>query len=138
MSNFHSYECLLLLLDSVYFPLFLCSLNASVLCSVLPLWYQALFPYACLVQRYLARSRCFIIHLTLFCTYICSTEHCKGNKTVPKTVTTTRTEDGHRQNTKPSSAIQTERKKEHRATEEQMERPTSSGGLRNRPKPSRT
>jgi hypothetical protein len=47
-------------------------------------------------------------------------------------VATTRTEDGHRQNTKTSAAIQTERKKEHRETEEEMEGPTSSGGLRNR------
>jgi hypothetical protein len=30
-----------------------------------------------------------------------------------------------------STAIQTERKKKHRETEEEMERPTSSGGLRN-------
>jgi hypothetical protein len=28
-----------------------------------------------------------------------STEHSKGNKTVPQKVTTTRTEDGHKQNT---------------------------------------
>jgi hypothetical protein len=47
-------------------------------------------------------------------------------------VATTRTEDGHKQNTKTSTAIQTERKKKHRATEEEMERPTSSGGLKNR------
>jgi hypothetical protein len=45
---------------------------------------------------------------------------------------TTRTEDGHRQNTKNSTAIQTERKKEHKAIEEEMEGSTSSGGLRNR------
>jgi hypothetical protein len=45
---------------------------------------------------------------------------------------TTRTEDGHRQNTKTSIAIQIERKKEHKATEEEMEGPASSGGLRNR------
>jgi hypothetical protein len=51
---------------------------------------------------------------------------------VPKTLATTRTEDGHRQNTKTSTAIQTERKKEHRATEEEMEGLTSSGRLRNR------
>jgi hypothetical protein len=47
-------------------------------------------------------------------------------------VVTTRTEDGHRQNTKTSTAIQTGRKKEHRATEEEMEGPTSSRGSRNR------
>jgi hypothetical protein len=47
-------------------------------------------------------------------------------------VATTRAEDGHRQNTKTYTAIQTERKKEHRATEEEMEKPSSSGGLRNR------
>jgi hypothetical protein len=47
-------------------------------------------------------------------------------------VATTCTEDGHRQNTKTSTAIQTERKKEHRATEEELEGPTSSGGSRNR------
>jgi hypothetical protein len=46
--------------------------------------------------------------------------------------TTRTTEDGHRQCTETSTAIQTERKKEHRATEEEMEEPTSSGGLRNR------
>jgi hypothetical protein len=61
-----------------------------------------------------------------------SAEHCKGNKTVPKTLATTRTEDGHRQNTKTSTAIQTERKKKHRETEEEMEGLASSGGLRNR------
>jgi hypothetical protein len=38
----------------------------------------------------------------------------------------------HRQNTKTSTAIQTERKEEHRETEEEMEGPTSPGGLRNR------
>jgi hypothetical protein len=31
-----------------------------------------------------------------------STEHSKGNKTVPGKVATTRTEDGHKQNTKTS------------------------------------
>jgi hypothetical protein len=49
-----------------------------------------------------------------------------------KTVVTARTVDGHRQNTKTSTAVQTGRKKEHRATEEEMEGPTSSAGLRNR------
>jgi hypothetical protein len=34
-----------------------------------------------------------------------STEHSKGNKTVPEKVATTRTEDGHRQNTKTGTAI---------------------------------
>jgi hypothetical protein len=47
-------------------------------------------------------------------------------------VTTTRTEDGHRQNTKTGTAIQTAKKKKRRETEEEMEGPTSSGGLRNR------
>jgi hypothetical protein len=47
-------------------------------------------------------------------------------------VATTRTEDGHRPNTKTSTAIQTERKKKHRATEEEIEGPTLSGKLRNR------
>ena len=31
------------------------------------------------------------------------TEHSKGNKTVPEKVATTRTEDGHKQNTKTST-----------------------------------
>jgi hypothetical protein len=61
-----------------------------------------------------------------------SIEHCKGNKTAPKTGATTHTENGQRQNIKTSTAIQTKRKKEHRATEEEMEGPTSSGGSRNR------
>jgi hypothetical protein len=69
----------------------------------------------------------------------------KKKKTVPKTVATARTEDGHRQNTKTSTAIQTERKEEHRATEEEME--GRDGGTKfiwkikeqaNTPKPSRT
>ena len=33
------------------------------------------------------------------------TEHSKGNKTVPGKVATTRTEDGHKQNTKTSVII---------------------------------
>jgi hypothetical protein len=41
-----------------------------------------------------------------------SIEHCKGNKTVPQTVATTHTQNGHRQNIKTSTAIQTERKKD--------------------------
>ena len=52
-------------------------------------------------------------------------EHSKGNKTVPGKVATTRTEDGHQQNTKISTAISTKRTKEHRTTEEEMEGPTS-------------
>jgi hypothetical protein len=32
-------------------------------------------------------------------------EHSKGNKTVPEKVATTRTEDGHKQNTKISTTI---------------------------------
>jgi hypothetical protein len=47
-------------------------------------------------------------------------------------VATARTEDGHKQNVKTSTAIQTERKKKHRETEKEMEGPTSPGGLRNR------
>ena len=34
-----------------------------------------------------------------------SAEHSKGNKTEPEKVTTTRTEDGHKQNTKTSTTI---------------------------------
>ena len=34
-----------------------------------------------------------------------STEHSKGNKTVPEKVTTTRTEDGHKKTTKTSTTI---------------------------------
>jgi len=34
-----------------------------------------------------------------------STEHSKGNKTVPGKVATTRTENGHKQNTKTSTTI---------------------------------
>jgi hypothetical protein len=34
-----------------------------------------------------------------------STEYSKGNKTVPEKVATTRTEDGHKQNTQTSTAI---------------------------------
>ena len=52
-----------------------------------------------------------------------STEHGKGNKTVPGKVAKTRTEDGHKQNTKTSTTLS--RTKEHR-TEGEMEGPTSS------------
>ena len=34
-----------------------------------------------------------------------STEHSKGNKTVPEKVATTRTEDGHKQTTKTRTTI---------------------------------
>jgi len=34
-----------------------------------------------------------------------STEHCKGNKTVPGKVAATCTEDGHKQTTKTSTTI---------------------------------
>ena len=34
-----------------------------------------------------------------------STEHSKGNKTVPEKVAKTRTEDGHKQTTKTSTKI---------------------------------
>ena len=34
-----------------------------------------------------------------------STEHSKGNKTVPGKVATTRTEDGHKQTTKTGTTI---------------------------------
>ena len=59
------------------------------------------------------------------------TEHSKGNKTVSDKVATTRTEDGHKENTKTSTKIKTKMTKKHRTTEEEMEGPTSSGGLRN-------
>ena len=53
-----------------------------------------------------------------------STEHSKGNKTVPGKVATTRTEDGQKWTTKTGTEIQTRRKKEHWTTEEEMEGPT--------------
>jgi len=55
-----------------------------------------------------------------------TTKHSKGNKAVPEKVATARTEDGQKQTTKTSTAISTERTKEHRTTEEEMEGPTSS------------
>jgi hypothetical protein len=60
------------------------------------------------------------------------TEHSKGNKAVPAKVATTCTEDGQKQITKTSTALQTKRTKEHRKTKEEMGGPTSPGGLRNR------
>jgi hypothetical protein len=47
-------------------------------------------------------------------------------------VAKTRKEDGHRENTKRSTAIQNERKKKLGATKKEIGGPTSSGGLRNR------
>ena len=55
-----------------------------------------------------------------------STEHSKGNKTVPGKMATTCTEDGHKENTKTGTIISTKRTKEHRTTEEETEGPTSS------------
>ena len=52
------------------------------------------------------------------------TKHSKGNR-VPEKVAATRTEDGHKQNTKTITTIYTKRTKEHRTTEEEMEGPTS-------------
>ena len=54
-----------------------------------------------------------------------STEYSKGNKIVPGKVATTRTENGHKQNTKTSVTILTKRTKEYRTTEEEMEAPIS-------------
>jgi len=54
-----------------------------------------------------------------------STEYSKGNKTVSGKVATTRTENGHKQNTKTSVTILTKRTKEYRTTEEEMEAPIS-------------
>jgi hypothetical protein len=42
------------------------------------------------------------------------------------------TEDGQKQITKASTALQTKQTNKHRTTEEEMGRPTSPGGLRNR------
>ena len=53
-----------------------------------------------------------------------STEHSKGNKTVPEKVATTRTEDGRKQTAKTGTEIQIRRKTEHWTTEEEMEGPT--------------
>ena len=50
-----------------------------------------------------------------------STEHSTENKTVPEKVATTRTEDGHKQNSKTGTTIQTGRKKERGTAEEEME-----------------
>ena len=50
-----------------------------------------------------------------------STEHSAGNKTVPEKVATTHTEDGHKQNSKTGTEIQTGRKKERWTAEEEME-----------------
>jgi hypothetical protein len=49
-----------------------------------------------------------------------------GTSPPPQTVVTTPTEDGHKQHTNTATAIWTERKKEHRTTEKEMEGPTSS------------
>ena len=53
-----------------------------------------------------------------------STEHSKGNKTIPGKVATKRREDGH--NRLPKQALQTKGTKEHRTPKEKMEGPTSS------------
>ena len=53
-----------------------------------------------------------------------STEHSTGNKTVPGKVATTHTEDGHKQDVKTGTEIQTGRKKERGTAEEQMDGPT--------------
>jgi hypothetical protein len=52
-----------------------------------------------------------------------STKHSTGNKTVPEKVVTTRTEDGHKQDTKTGTAIQTGGKKERGTAKEEMEGP---------------
>jgi hypothetical protein len=71
-----------------------------------------------------------------------STDHSKRNNTIPGKVTTTYTEDGHKQNTKTSITISTKRTKEHRPTEEEMEGPNQlhleDQGTGNTPNPSGT
>ena len=61
------------------------------------------------------------IYLYFYYKYVQNT----GNKTIPEKVATTRTEDGHKQNTKTCNTIQTKRTKEHRTTEKEMEEPSS-------------
>ena len=61
-----------------------------------------------------------------------STEHTKGNKTLPEKVATTRTADVQEQTAKTGTEIQTRRKTEHWKTEEEMEGTTPLSGLRNR------
>ena len=53
-----------------------------------------------------------------------STEQSTGNKTVPEKVAATSTEDGHNQDAKTGTEIQTGRKKERGTAEEEMEGPT--------------
>jgi len=53
-----------------------------------------------------------------------NTEHSRGNKRIPEKVATTRTEEGHKYNTKTSITIYIKRTKELRTTEEEMEGPT--------------
>ena len=53
-----------------------------------------------------------------------STEHSKGNKTVPEKVAKTHTEDGQKQTAKTGTEIQSRRKTEHWNTEEEMKGPT--------------
>ena len=53
-----------------------------------------------------------------------SAEHSKENKTVPEKVATTRTEDGHKQDAKTGTEIQTGRKKERGTAEEETDGPT--------------
>jgi hypothetical protein len=51
---------------------------------------------------------------------------------VPAKMATTCTEDGQKSTTKTSTALQTKRTKKRRTTEEEMDGPTSPGGLRKR------
>ena len=53
-----------------------------------------------------------------------STEHSKGNKTVPEKVATTCTEYGHKYTAKTGTEIQTRRKTKHWTSKEEMEGPT--------------
>ena len=53
-----------------------------------------------------------------------SIEHSTGNKTVPEKVATTRTEDGHKQDAKKGTEMQTGRKKKRGTAEEETEGPT--------------
>ena len=53
-----------------------------------------------------------------------STEHSTGNKTLPEKLATTHAEDGHKQDAKTGTEIQTGRKKERGTAEEEMEGPT--------------
>jgi hypothetical protein len=73
---------------------------------------------------FINKSEIFTLFIKKKLTSLNKSDILTQNYSIPETVATACTEDGHKQNTKTSTTILTERTKEHKTAEEEMKRQT--------------